>query len=57
MLVLRTNQIPGGNPRLEPVAPTTLLGQIPWVSTILGWLGDLLFPVPSAPSRPDAPRG
>ena len=57
MLVLRTNQIPGANPRLEPVAPTTLLGQLPWVSTILGWLGDRLFPVPSAPSRPDAPRG
>jgi predicted Abi (CAAX) family protease len=57
MLVLRTNQIPGANPRLEPVAPTTLLGQLPWVSTILGWLGDQLFPVPSAPSQPDAPRG
>jgi len=47
MLVLRTNQIPGTNPRLEPVAPTTLLGQVPWVSAILGWLGDRLFPPPS----------
>ena len=46
MLVLRTNQIPGADPRLDPVAPTTLLGQLPWMSAILGWLGDRLFPLP-----------
>ena len=57
MLVLRTNQIPGANPRLAPMAPTTLLGQLPWVSNILGWLGDRLFPLPSAPSPTDSPRG
>jgi len=57
MLVLRTNQIPGANPRLEPMAPTTLLGQLPWVSNILGWLGDRLFPVPSAPSPSHSPKG
>ncbi|MFM7265883.1 MAG: CPBP family intramembrane glutamate endopeptidase [Cyanobium sp.] len=47
MVVLRTNQIPGANPRLEPVAPTALLGQLPWLSAILGWLGDRLFPPPA----------
>jgi len=57
MLVLRTNQIPGANPRLEPMAPTTLLGQLPWVSNILGWLGDRLFPLPSAPSPSHSPKG
>jgi predicted Abi (CAAX) family protease len=50
MLVLRPNQIPGANPRQEPVAPTTLMGQLPWVSAILGWLGDLLFPLPQPPA-------
>ena len=46
MLVLRTNQIPGADSRLAPVAPTTLLGQLPWMGAVLGWLGDRLFPLP-----------
>ncbi len=44
LLVVRTNQIPGANPRQEPVAPTVLFGQVPWISTLLGRLGDSLFP-------------
>jgi predicted Abi (CAAX) family protease len=44
LLVVRTNQIPGANPLLEPVAPTVLFGQAPWVPTLLGRLGDSLFP-------------
>lgn len=44
LLVVRSNQIPGGNPRLEPTAPTVLFGQLPLVSTLLGRLGDSLFP-------------
>jgi predicted Abi (CAAX) family protease len=50
MLVLRPNQIPGANPRQEPVAPTTLMGQLPWVSAVLGWVGDRLFPLPQTPA-------
>ncbi|MEB3260520.1 MAG: CPBP family glutamic-type intramembrane protease [Cyanobacteriota bacterium] len=45
LLVLRTNQIPGANPRLEPVAPTVLFGQLPVIPTLLGRLGDSLFPL------------
>jgi predicted Abi (CAAX) family protease len=44
LLVVRTNQIPGANPLQEPVAPTVLLGQLPWLPTLLGRLGDSLFP-------------
>jgi predicted Abi (CAAX) family protease len=44
LLVVRSNQIPGGNPRLEPIAPTVLFGQLPLVPTLLGRLGDSLFP-------------
>jgi|688.fasta_scaffold123821_2 predicted Abi (CAAX) family protease len=42
--LLRTNQIPGTDPRLQPLAPTNLLGQLPVVGTLLGRLGDSLFP-------------
>jgi predicted Abi (CAAX) family protease len=45
LLVVRSNQIPGANPRLEPVAPTVLFGQLPWIPTLLGRLGDSLFPL------------
>jgi predicted Abi (CAAX) family protease len=45
LLALRTNQIPGANPRLEPVAPTALFGQLPGVSLMLGRLGDGMFPL------------
>ena len=44
MQLLRTNQIPGGDPRLEPIAPTTLLGQLPVAGTLVARLGDGLFP-------------
>jgi len=44
LMVLRSNQIPGGNARLEPIAPTGLLGQVPGVPLLLGRLGDSLFP-------------
>ena len=48
--VLRTNQIPGTDPRLEPIAPTTVLGQLPVLGTLLQRLLDSLFPplVPTA---------
>jgi predicted Abi (CAAX) family protease len=49
--VLRSNQIPGANPRLEPVAPTTLFGQLPWLATLLGRVGDSLFPL-NGPTPP-----
>jgi predicted Abi (CAAX) family protease len=42
--VLRTNQIPGADPWLAPVAPTTVLGAIPVVGTLLNRLGNSLFP-------------
>jgi predicted Abi (CAAX) family protease len=45
LLVVRSNQIPGGDPRLEPLAPTMLFGQLPWIPTLLGRLGDSLFPL------------
>lgn len=45
LLALRTNQIPGADPRLEPVAPTALFGTLPGASLILGRLGDGLFPL------------
>jgi hypothetical protein len=45
LLVLRTNQIPGADPRLEPLAPTALFGALPGVTTLLGRLGDSLFPL------------
>jgi predicted Abi (CAAX) family protease len=44
LLVFRTNQIPGADPRFSPVAPTALFGQLPLVPTLLGRLGDSLFP-------------
>lgn len=48
--VLRSNQIPGADPRLEPLAPTTVLGQLPVLGTLLQRLLDSLFPplVPTA---------
>ncbi len=45
LLELRTNQIPGADPRLLPVAPTALFGALPVVSVLLGRLGDGLFPL------------
>ena len=45
LLVLRTDQIPGADPRLAPVAPTTLFGQLPGVGLLLGRLGDSVFPL------------
>ncbi|MEB3331826.1 MAG: CPBP family glutamic-type intramembrane protease [Synechococcaceae cyanobacterium] len=42
--VLRTNQIPGVDPRLAPIAPTTLLGQLPLLGPALTRLGDALLP-------------
>jgi predicted Abi (CAAX) family protease len=45
LLELRTNQIPGADPRLLPVAPTALFGALPLVSILLGRLGDGLFPL------------
>ncbi len=42
--ILRTNQIPGNNPALEPVAPTTLLGHLPVVGTLVPRLMDGLVP-------------
>ena len=42
--LLRTNQIPGGDPRLQPLAPTILLGQLPLAGTLVARLGDGLFP-------------
>lgn len=49
--VLRTNQIPGLDPRLEPIAPTTLLGQQPLLGTAVARLGDALVPPPLNGSR------
>jgi predicted Abi (CAAX) family protease len=40
---VRTNQVPGLNPELVPLAPTLLFGQIPWLSTLLRRLTDALF--------------
>jgi predicted Abi (CAAX) family protease len=52
LLVVRSNQIPGGDPRLEPIAPTVLFGQLPWVPTLLGRLGDSLFPLDNPAGLP-----
>lgn len=52
--LLRTNQIPGGNPRLEPMAPTILLGQLPVAGTLVARLGDGLFP-PQQATNPTGP--
>jgi predicted Abi (CAAX) family protease len=41
--ILRTNQIPGADPRLEPLAPTLLLGRLPVLSTLLRRFSDALF--------------
>ncbi len=41
--VLRTNQIPGSNPRFSPVSPTTLLGRLPVVSLLVTRFADSLF--------------
>lgn len=41
--LLRTNQNPGGDGRIEPLAPTTLLGQLPLVPTLLRRFSDALF--------------
>jgi predicted Abi (CAAX) family protease len=38
LVVRRANQIPGDNPRLEPVAPTPLFGQLPWLARLLARL-------------------
>ncbi len=45
LLELRTNQIPGADPRQLPVAPTALLGGLPVAGVLLGRLGDGLFPL------------
>jgi predicted Abi (CAAX) family protease len=44
--ILRTNQLPGADPRLEPLAPTLLLGQLPVVPTLVRRLADALFTGP-----------
>lgn len=41
--ILRTNQLPGSDPRLEPLAPTLLFGRIPPISTLLRRSSDALF--------------
>jgi predicted Abi (CAAX) family protease len=46
--LLRTNQLPGGNPRITPLAPTLLLGQLPLVAPLLRRLLDALFQAPSS---------
>ena len=44
--ILRTNQIPGANPRYEPLAPTLLLGRLPLVGELQRRLADgLLAPL------------
>ncbi|MCP9926992.1 CPBP family intramembrane metalloprotease [Cyanobium sp. CH-040] len=50
VLVLRTNQVPGADSRLQPLAPTTVLGGLPVLGTLLQRLLDSLFPplVPAA---------
>jgi predicted Abi (CAAX) family protease len=49
--ILRTNQVPGADGRLEPLAPTLVLGMIPVLSTLLRRLTDALF-APYPPSIP-----
>lgn len=41
--VLRTNQIPGGDGRITPLAPTDLLGQLPPVASLLRRIASALF--------------
>jgi predicted Abi (CAAX) family protease len=41
--VLRTNQIPGSDPRFSPVSPTTLLGRLPVVNLLVTRFADSLF--------------
>ena len=41
---LRTNQIPGGDPEIEPLAPTLLLGQLGPVASLLQAVADVLVP-------------
>jgi predicted Abi (CAAX) family protease len=41
---LRTNQIPGGDPEIEPLAPTVLLGQLGPVASLLQAVTDVLVP-------------
>lgn len=41
--LLRTNQLPGGNDRITPLAPTVLLGQLPVLATLLQRLLAALF--------------
>ena len=44
--ILRTNQVPGANPRYEPLPPTLLLGRLPLVGELQRRLGDgLLAPL------------
>ena len=45
--LLRTNQLPGGNPRITPLAPTLLLGQLPLLAPLLRRLLDALFQSPT----------
>lgn len=48
--ILRTNQVPGRDPRLEPLAPTLLFGQLPLVSTAVARLVNALFTLPDGDS-------
>lgn len=48
--VLRTNQIPGNDPALAPIAATTLLGRLPLAGILLNRIGDGLFPPPGSGS-------
>jgi predicted Abi (CAAX) family protease len=41
---LRTNQIPGGDPEIKPLAPTLLLGQLGPVASVLQAVADVLVP-------------
>jgi predicted Abi (CAAX) family protease len=41
--ILRTNQLPGMDTSIEPLAPTLVLGQIPILATILRRLVDAVF--------------
>jgi predicted Abi (CAAX) family protease len=50
--VLRTSLIPGTDPTLEPLAPTRLLGQVPWLSLLLGRFSDALSTAHWASSLP-----
>ena len=43
MHLVRTNQLPGADQRLAPLAPTQLLGQLPLVGVVLPRLMDALF--------------